>query len=153
MMRPERPACRPALPDDVPALAALAQRVFDEHIASEYSPEGRTAFARYASAVAMGARSANHRLWLAEADAAPVAMLEVRDGTHLSMLFVESPWQRSGLGRALLLAAYGPEVEWPPLTVNSAPGSVGAYERMGFVAAGPPEEREGIRFVPMRRGR
>lgn len=149
MTRP--PTYRSATPDDLPAVAAFVQRVYGIAIAPAELPEGQATFARYADAAAMAARTANHGVWVAEAGGALVGALEVRDGTHLALLFVEPAWQRSGVGRGLLAAAFGAPAAWPALTVNSTPDAVGAYARLGFVAQGPVEERHGIRSVPMRR--
>lgn len=99
----------------------------------------------------MSARQGNHRLVVAEVGTTLAGLLELRDESHVAMLFVESACQRRGIGRALLRAAFGPEADWPSLTVNSAPGAEGAYERLGFVATGPEEERNGMRYLPMRR--
>ena len=143
--------CRPARPQEVPALAGVAQRIFTASIAPAYTAEGVETFFRYADARAMAARQRNHRLVVAEDGTRLIGVLEIRDGSHVAMLFVESPYQRQGIGRALLRAAFGPEANWPSLTVNSAPGAEGAYERLGFVATGPEEERDGMRYLPMRR--
>lgn len=143
--------CRPARAEEIPSLAAFAQRIFGVSVAPEYSAEGMSTFARYADAAAMSARRGNHRLVVAEVGAAVVGLLEVRDESHVAMLFVESARQRNGIGRALLRAAFGPEERWPALTVNSAPGAVGAYERLGFAPTRAEEERNGMRYLPMRR--
>ena len=149
------PRCRAMRPDETDAAAAFARRVYDAAIAPHESPEGRATYARYAAPDAMRARAANHAVTVAEDedDGALVGMLEVRDGTHVSMLFVEPRCQRAGVGRALLAHAFGPPAAWPALTVNSTPGAVDAYARLGFVAEAPGEvvERNGLRFVPMRR--
>jgi GNAT superfamily N-acetyltransferase len=143
--------CRPAHPEELPSLAAFAQRIFAASVAPAYTAEGVETFSRYADAPAMSARQGNHRLVVAEVGTTLVGLLELRDESHVAMLFVESAYQRQGIGRALLRAAFGPETDWPPLTVNSAPGAEGAYERLGFVATGPEEERNGMRYLPMRR--
>lgn len=150
--------CRAMRPEETDAVAAFAQRVYDAAIAPHESPEGRATYARYAAPDAMRARAAHHAVTVAEEDDGAlvgtlVGMLEVRDGTHVSMLFVEPRRQRAGVGRALLTHAFGPPATWPALTVNSTPGAVDAYARLGFVAEAPGEvvERNGLRFVPMRR--
>jgi ribosomal protein S18 acetylase RimI-like enzyme len=142
---------RPMHPDEEHALAALARRVFDAHVAPGYSAEGRDSYHRYADGDAMRARAVNHRLWVAERDGEAVGMLEVRNASHVSMLFVDSGLQRSGIARQLLQAAFGPEDAWPALTVFSAPDAVDAYARLGFEATSAEQETDGIRFVPMRR--
>jgi GNAT superfamily N-acetyltransferase len=142
---------RPMAGGEEAIAAALARRVFDEHVAPLYSEEGRAAYHRYADPAAVAARAANHRLWLAEDGGDAVGVLEVRNAAHVSMLFVDTGRQRAGIARALLRAAFGPADAWPALTVFSAPNAVAAYERMGFEATGAEQETDGIRFVPMRR--
>jgi GNAT superfamily N-acetyltransferase len=138
-------------PEETNAVAAFARRVYDAAIAPHESPEGRATYARYAAPDAMRARAARHVVTVAEWDGALAGMLEVRDGTHVSMLFVDPTRQRAGVARALLTHAFGPPARWPALTVNSTPGAVSAYARLGFVADGGAIEQDGLRFVPMRR--
>lgn len=143
-------------PDEVDAVAAFARRVYDVAIAPHESPEGRATYAAYAAPDAMRARAARHVVIVAECDGVLAGMLEVRDGAHVSMLFVDPARQRSGIARTLLAHAFGPPARWPALTVNSTPGAVGAYARLGFVADGfvadgDAIEQHGLRFVPMRR--
>jgi GNAT superfamily N-acetyltransferase len=133
------------------ALAAFVERIFTAHVAPTYSAEGVATFSRYGGAPAMLARRGDHRMIVAEAGGALVGLLEVRDESHVSMLFVESAHHRRGIARVLLRAAFGAEAEWPALTVNSAPDAVGAYARLGFVATAAETESGGMRFVPMRR--
>ena len=143
--------------EETDAVAAFARRVYDDAIAPHESPEGRATYARYASPDAMRARAADHAVTVAEDGGGPAAtlvgMLEVRGGTHVSMLFVDARRRRAGVARALLAHAFGVPAAWPALTVNSTPHAVGAYARLGFVAddGGAVVERHGLRFVPMRR--
>lgn len=148
---PRAPSVRQMRDGEEAAVAAFARGVFDVHVAPGYSPEGRASYERYADADAMAARAANHRVWVAEEDDAMVGVLEVRNDTHVSMLFVDTGRQRSGIARALLVAAFGPPDAWPTLTVFSAPNAVDAYARLGFEATDAEQETDGIRFVPMRR--
>lgn len=134
--------------DDI--LSALACRVFDEFIATSFSQAGRDAYYRFAARESLAARSDATQRWVALDGDVVVGMLEVRDGSHVSMLFIEGAYQRRGVGRRLLAAAFG--TDWPLLTVNSAPNAVGAYERLGFVTAAPMQQSpDGIAYVPMRR--
>ena len=145
----------PAGVGELAEIAGFARRVYDAAIAPDESEEGRATYARYADAVAMAARAERHAWWTARATGrdggALVGVLEVRDGMHVSMLFVDPARQRAGIGRRLLAAAFGPPAAWPELTVNSTPGAVGAYERLGFRSMDVLQERNGLRFVPMRR--
>ena len=77
-----------------------------------------------------------------------VGMLHLREPRHVAMLFVRSPFQRSGIARALLASAGDASCEF---TVNSSPNAVGAYERLGFRVTGPEQCVHGIRFTPLQR--
>lgn len=145
------PTCRRATAADLPAVAAFVLRVHAQAIAPHESAAGQATFRRWADADAMAARAATHAVWIAEADGALVGALELRDGTHVSLLFVDPAHQRQGIARRLLDAALGDPDAWPTLTVNSAPGAVGAYARLGFATEGPIVVHGGMRFQPMRR--
>ena len=144
-------AFRLATAAELPAVAAFVQRVYAHTVAPHESPAGRATFLRWAEASAMATRATTHVTWLAELDGALVGVLEVRDGTHVSLLFVDPARQRRGIARGLLAASLGTPDAWPTLTVNSAPGAVEAYARLGFAAEGPIVEQGGMRFQPMRR--
>jgi GNAT superfamily N-acetyltransferase len=136
-------------PDEAASVAGFVRRVYAAFVAPHESPEGRETFARYADALA--ARAADHRVWIALDGDAIVGALELRGDRHVSLLFVDGGRQRRGIARGLLHAAFGPAHAWPTLTVNSTPGAVDAYRRLGFVVVEPTREEHGLRFVPMRR--
>ena len=75
----------------------------------------------------------------------------MREGPHLALLFVDSALQRRGLGRRLLAQGLElwPEAGFSRVTVNASPNAAGAYERLGFVASGEAQSKNGISFVPM----
>ena len=142
---------RVATAAEVPSVSEFVRAVYAAQIAPAGTAAGQGTFAAYTDPDAMIARAATHVLWLAERAGAFVGVLEVREGTHVALLFVAPNDQRQGIGRALLEAAFGPCERWPTLTVNSTPGAVGAYARLGFHATGPVEESSGLRYQPMRR--
>ncbi len=75
-------------------------------------------------------------------------MLHVRDGEHISLLFVRPDRHGQGIGHALIERA---DRTTRLASVNSSTNAVRAYERYGFKASGPEQVSDGIRFVPMRR--
>ena len=123
--------------DEAPRVSAFVRAVYAAAVAPGESAEGQASYARYSDAEAMRARADRHRVLVAEVGGRLVGVLEVRDGTHVSMLFVDGAWQRRGVARALLAAHFGPMAAWPALSVNSAPGAVGAYARLGFAPGSP----------------
>lgn len=134
------------------AVAGLANRVFDRTVASDMTPEGVAEFRRWASAGLIARRSrADHAVLVASEGDSLCGMIEIRQGRHVAMLFVERAGE--GIGRELMRRAVKLCRRQTPglerITVNSAPGAVGAYRRMGFAARGEEQIRNGIRFVPM----
>lgn len=132
----------------------LLVRVFKAHIAPHYSQEGIDEFLSYARSDALLERSMrNHFLLAAKVMDDICGVIEVRDHCHISLLFVDSPFQRHGIGRELLrralrkCRAHNPKLK--AVTVNSSPNAVGAYERLGFQASAPLRIKHGIAFVPM----
>jgi GNAT superfamily N-acetyltransferase len=131
------------------AVSSLAREVFDQFVAPHYQAEGVAEFHRYASAKAFSQRhKSGHITLVAEHSGELVGMLHLREPRHVSMLFVQSSRQRSGIARALLASAGDANCEF---TVNSSPNAVPAYERLGFRVTGSEQCVHGIRFVPMQR--
>jgi len=133
---------------------ALVRGVFRTFVAPQYSREGVDEFLRYVEPEAMATRAeANHFVLVAEVDGKIMGAIEVRNCSHISLLFVEGQFQRQGVARELLRRALEicadnqPEVR--EFTVNSSPNAIGAYERLGFQSLGPEQTVNGIRFVPM----
>jgi GNAT superfamily N-acetyltransferase len=138
-------------------LSRFVAGIFSAQIAPLYTEEGRLEFGRFIAAEAIRARAARDQLCLVAetvADSPPlVGMVELRDHRHVCLLFVDSGYQRWGIGRRLLEAALrecrargAGEV-----TVNSSPNSVAAYRKFGFSSLEPEKEVNGIRFVPMKK--
>jgi GNAT superfamily N-acetyltransferase len=139
---------------EVEAASELAQRVFDEFVASQHSVDGQEEFRRHASPTAMRER---HRAgWVTFAavrDGRLIGMLHLGDGKHIHLLFVERSSQRRGVGRSLIGAAKEYALTRQPparvLTVGATPNAVEDYRRMGFVPVGNEQVLTGIRFIPM----
>jgi len=146
---------RPMVAADADAAVGLVRRVFSQYVAPLYNVEGIGEFEAYASAEGFKARlRARHSGFVAEdGNGQIVGLAEVRDCSHLSLLFVSSLLQRRGIGAALVqqavhLCRLG-SPSCAAITVNASPNSIQAYEHFGFFPTGPEQERNGIRFVPM----
>lgn len=142
---------RRATAADLPAVSAFIWQINMAVIAPTEPAEAQATFWKYMDPAAMAARAANHAVWVAEAGDQLVGALEVRNGTHVALLFVDRAYKGQGIGQALLEAAFGEPAHWPALTVNSNPPANQAYERMGFRKVGPEQQDHGLRFQPMRR--
>ena len=135
-------------------VCALVERVFNEFVAPDYSPEGVEEFFKFADSAALRERAGEHRIvLLAEEGTELAGVLEARDCSHISLLFVERKFLRKGIATELVrLAIRECRKRLPDLrsvTVNSSPFAVPAYRKMGFLETGPSREVSGIIFVPM----
>ncbi len=141
--------------NEIKAAIEFIQSVFDEFIAPDYSPEGVISFMNYIQPSMM-----KRRLRIGEAFAItafdndqPVGIIEMRNGNHLSLLFVRKEYQGRGIGRRLFENALERcRMANPALgtiTVKSSPYAVPIYEKLGFRRTGPEEIKDGIRFTPM----
>ncbi len=134
---------------DLPAASRLTITVFKQSVAPLFEPEGIQNFLAYAALDAWTGRHRDgQRTWLALKGERVVGVVQVRDGNHVSLFFVERRQQRQGLGRALIMTAIN-ALGVGRLTVNSSPNSVDAYRRLGFAPVGPEDTKSGIRYTPM----
>ncbi len=141
-------------PHDEPAVCHLVASVFMQHIAPLYDPEGVTEFLQYASPHETTRRlHHDHAMLLAERHDRIVGVIELRDHDHISLLFVDTAYQRQGIAHELVRRALALCLQHKPdlntLTVFASPNAVPAYERFGFHVTQPEQVRNGIRYVPM----
>ncbi|WP_147820241.1 GNAT family N-acetyltransferase [Salidesulfovibrio onnuriiensis] len=132
-------------------VSELVLKVFMKYVAPGYPGSGVAEFRKYASPEALAERAEEgNMILLAEMDYEPVGMIEVREESHICFFFVDGEHQGKGTGSALLREAIalcnGPD----HLTVNSSPNSVQVYEHLGFTATDTEQEKNGIRYTPMR---
>jgi len=132
----------------------LVRRVFTRFVAPQFPPEGVEEFLSYVNPQALVERRTQGNLQMAAwAGGEMAAYLEMREGPHLALLFVDPNRQRQGLGKRLLARAlelWGrrePKLE--RVTVNSSPNAMAAYQSMGFEAHGELQSKNGISFMPM----
>ena len=145
---------RPMEADDAAAVSRLILDSFAEFIAGEYTEEGRAEFTRYVQPeVLVDRTSTNHFVLVAMAADRPAGVIELRDNDHVSLLFVDSTFQRHGVARELLLRALSVARPAKPgldrVTVNSSRFGVPIYEKLGFHQTGPERSVNGIAFIPM----
>ncbi|HWQ61474.1 MAG TPA: GNAT family N-acetyltransferase [Negativicutes bacterium] len=140
--------------DEVTLASDLVRTVFANYVAPGYSAEGVATFLAYVEPAAILQRLAGQSFMLvALVRKRIVGVIEVRDGSHICLLFVDEAFHKQGIAKRLVKAALvrakllqcGPE----KLTVHSSPYAVPVYERMNFCRSGPEEEKDGIRFVKM----
>ena len=141
-------------PGEEAGVIDLVSTVFNEFVAPLYSQEGVSEFMKYlrGDELAQRIRSGNFVL-LAKFDVDIIGVVEVRDNSHIAMLFVKGSHQKKGIGKELLKRAVekckirNPDIH--KITVNSSPNAVSAYRTMGFNALEREQVVNGIRFTPM----
>jgi GNAT superfamily N-acetyltransferase len=95
----------------------------------------------------------HHFVLTAEIADVLVGTIEIRENNHISMFCVEKEYRRRGIGRILLRRALEICMENNPnlseVTVNSLPGAVYIYERLGFHSEIPEHMQINIPYTPM----
>ena len=83
-----------------------------------------------------------------------VGVIALREGQHISLLFVREQFHHLGIAKRLVRMAVAYVEAMEPdiraVTVNSSPYAVGFYEKVGFQPLGPEKKADGIRFTSMR---
>ncbi|WP_295568863.1 GNAT family N-acetyltransferase [uncultured Stenotrophomonas sp.] len=144
------PRIRPAHADDLPAISAVCLAAFNAAVAPSLSATGVATFGSLAAADAFGARllGDNHIL-VAEHENRIVGVVELKEGRHLAMLFVDPGCQGQGIGHALFQAVL-PQLRTPTMSVRASLNAVATYQRYGFVLDGEVGEFNGLLYQPLR---
>ena len=132
--------------DEIPVALALVERVFLLFEAPDYSQQGIDTFRTFLQNREMVAEL---KLLGAFVCDVLVGVLAMRGGSHIALFFVEREMQGKGVGRALFSAARA-ACPGDFMTVNSSPYAVEIYKRLGFSPLSDEQEKDGIRFTPMK---
>jgi GNAT superfamily N-acetyltransferase len=142
------------LPDDETDVNELVRSVFDEFVAPGYSNDGILAFKKLINTGSFIERlNSGSLVMLAISEQKIIGILELRNYSHIALLFVEKSFQRLGIAQELcrrsveLCRKLNPELQ--EITVNSSPNALGAYQQIGFTPTEDEKENNGIRFTPM----
>lgn len=133
----------------------LVIRVFDEFNRSEYSEEGIRGFYSYVSPFMLSKRTRlNHFVLTAKVDHQIAGIIEVCDFDHISLLFVDKPFQQRGIAGILMEKALRhcqqERQDKTSITVNASPYAVSIYKKLGFYITGTDRTQNGIFFTPMK---
>ena len=137
-------------------VSRLVWGVFEEFEAVEYKQEGIDEFKRFIEPAFMAERCAAGSFFVicCKSESEIAGVIAIRKNRHISLLFARKENQRKGIARALLAQALEACLAADPnlraMTVNSSRYAVSAYEKLGFECTGPEQEKNGIRFTPMR---
>lgn len=125
-------------PKDIPQVCALMLDLFERHIAQDFSLRSQIGIRQYLSPESMQARFGVCHFSLVcrgPADAV-IGIIEIRDHSHICLLFVDEAYQQQGIARTLVNLAlercreHSPNLE--QITVRAAPCAIPVYERLGF---------------------
>ncbi len=147
---------RDAKKEEWEEIMGLAWRTYLKFEAGEYSTEGTNSFFAFIT------NSNLYKLFLtgkyivkvAEQDEQLVGMISMRNGNHLSLLFVEKSYHKQGIGRKLIdemCLHLKKENIYDALTVNAAPSAVSFYQKLDFEQVSELKETDGIVYLPMKK--
>jgi GNAT superfamily N-acetyltransferase len=137
-------------------IISLAWRTYLKFEAGEYPTEGTTSFFAFitnATLYQMFLRG-EYLVKVAIVDEKIVGMISMRNGNHISLLFVEKKYHRQGIGRKLVEAMCEElkiEGTHTCITVNAAPYALDFYHKTGFFDLSDITEKDGIIYVSMQK--
>jgi ribosomal protein S18 acetylase RimI-like enzyme len=135
----------------------LIARAFNEYVAPIYSNEGVEYFLGMISP--KGLRELNEGkssfVIVARQVNELIGMIAVREESHIALIFIDSEYQRRGIGKNLINKALTICLNRDPkmraITVSSSPNLKSFYEEIGFKAKGEEVDECGMRFAPMQK--
>jgi len=125
---------------------------FEEFVADKCTAEGVQEFQNHIEYTSMRRRLENSELvfWGCFHNGKIIGTIAGKAPGHISLLFVDKQYHKQGIARAL----YQKFVEYysncSEISVNSSLYAIEAYQRLGFVATDAEQQKNGIRFVPMK---
>ncbi len=132
----------------------LVIRMMNDFIAHDYLEEGVWEFLRCVQSNGVARFSGiNHFVLIAEMEEQIIGTIEIRENNHIVLFCVEKKYRQRGIGRKLLQGALELckkiNTQLSEVTVNSLPGSVFIYERLGFHVEKPEGGRCDLSCTPM----
>ena len=135
---------------DIQDVSSIVVAAFLDAVADGLSQEGVATFMEISKPEAFAQRMHEDNLMLVyQADGEIMGMIELKEGRHVAMLFVSPNHQRQGIGRELVRAALK-HSRVHSVTVSASLSSVPAYQSYGFDVVGAEEEKQGLRYIPMK---
>jgi len=139
---------RPATAQDAPAISALVQASFMEHVASDWETSARQDFLEDTTTEKLAPKLAEAALCLVcEHGDQLLGVIFLPRPTLVQLLFVAPGHLRKGIARLLWgavrahLEGHHPQVT--TVELNSSPYAVGAYKALGFFPISQPFRRKG----------
>lgn len=140
--------------DEIPVALSLIETVFEEMKSSAYSKEGIDTFHKIIEPTPENTLLMSNKLlfWGSYCNNKLNGVIALNGMGHITLLFVCSQNQRTGIGRMLVQQAriYSQQVlHVNKMTVHSIPAAQQAYLCMGFVITGDQQMASGIKYIPM----
>jgi predicted N-acetyltransferase YhbS len=134
---------------DLEAVSAICMASFSKSVAGTLTEDGVSTFSKIAASDAFLHRMKEDNLILvAELDGNIAGVIELKEGRHIAMFFVEPEHQNKGIGRKLISSALS-YAKASKITVNASLSSIPAYRKYGFECKGDIGELSGLVYQPM----
>lgn len=134
---------------DFDIVSALCIDSFMESVAGSLSEQGIATFKQISSSEAFSSRmKEDNVILISEEEQTIKGVIELKQGRHVAMLFIDPKHQKKGIGRQLL-AAVLEHARVDIITVKASLSSVPAYSKYGFACKGDVAELEGLVYQPM----
>lgn len=145
-----------ARPDEWADTMTMVWKTFLKFEGQDYTEEGIRNFFEFVTDEDLYSRflSGNYQVLVALDGEQIIGMASVRNGNHLSLLFVDEHYHHQGIGSALIevMCKYlAEEVGEKFMSLKAAPYAVVFYRKIGFTQVGPEEHYSGIRVTPMQK--
>ncbi|MFC6673198.1 GNAT family N-acetyltransferase [Marinobacterium aestuariivivens] len=134
---------------DLDIASAICMAAFNESVAGSLSEEGISTFEKIASPDAFLKRMQEDNVILVSEEQGEVkGIVELKEGRHVAMFFVDPRCQRRGVGKRLLSSALE-HARADVISVSASLSSVPVYISCGFECKGGVAELSGLIYQPM----
>ncbi|HRX17073.1 MAG TPA: GNAT family N-acetyltransferase [Spirochaetota bacterium] len=133
-------------------VSSLVKETFDNYVAKDYTKEGIKTYHNYISPEAMLERSNNGALILVAIYNDSIAgMIEIINNNEISLFYVDSKWQKLGIGKELFIEAIRrvKNNHLDSLTVKASVFAEKVYLSLGFTRTGEETIDNGMTVIPM----
>ena len=141
-------------PHEFERISQFLQEIFLDFISPLYEELGNQTFLEYIHPDKLKERNGEperYSQFILENLEGILGFMEVRDGSHISLLFIKKEHQRKGWGKKLISLAESlvKEHHHSCMTLNASPNSKEAYLSMGFVLRSNLRMVNGVKFIEM----
>lgn len=140
---------RKLISEDLHSVSSICLDAFMTSVAPSLQEDGIRTFQSVASMRSLANRmEEDNKMFVCEDNTRVIGYLELKEGRHITMLFVSPSSQKKGVGK-LLISAMLPYAKTGMVTVSASLTSVTAYLRYGFECIGETSESAGLMYQPM----